>query len=142
MQKMHRDLSSSDCAILWRVLRRRGVGVGHMGGRLAPVALSLLLSVVYASTSPPTRVVVVGGTHGNEFTGVYVIEHLRPDVLREKYPSLQVETLLANPRAHESNQRFVDDDLNRQFSQSKRTKSTGYEALRAAVLNQAIGPKG
>jgi succinylglutamate desuccinylase len=33
----------------------------------------------------------------------------------EMYPTIQIETLLANPLAHVQNKRFVDVDLNRQF---------------------------
>ena len=97
---------------------------------------SLLLAVHVAAAA---RVVVVGGTHGNEFTGVYVIEQLQPDQLRSEYPHLSVETLLANPRAHEATQRFVDDDLNRQFREQL---DGGYEAERAKEIATAIGPKG
>jgi aspartoacylase len=48
------------------------------------------------------RVVVVGGTHGNEYTGVWCIKamaHQSQD-LKTKYPSLDISTLLANPQAH------------------------------------------
>ena len=46
--------------------------------------------------------VVSGGTHGNEYSGVYVLRRLETaaDALAARYPSLQVETLLANPAAH------------------------------------------
>jgi aspartoacylase len=66
---------------------------------------------------PVKRVVVVGGTHGNEYTGVWCIKALdaQQDELRNRYPSLQIETLLANEVAHLANKRFIDTDLNREF---------------------------
>ena len=68
--------------------------------------LAAPLTLLVAPQSPPApqqhRVVVSGGTHGNEYTGVYVLERLahRKAELRQKYPSLQIETLFANPKAH------------------------------------------
>jgi succinylglutamate desuccinylase len=64
-----------------------------------------------AASLASMRVAVVGGTHGNEFTGVYVVEQLEAakSILHAEYPSLSVETLIANPRAYTANQRFVDD---------------------------------
>jgi len=55
--------------------------------------------------------------------------------------SIKVETLLANPRAHEASARFLDDDLNRQFIHGGRPNG-GYEAERAKEIEAAIGPKG
>ena len=47
------------------------------------------------------RVIVTGGTHGNEYTGVFAVNRLqkRPALLRD-YPSLEVEAMLSNTRAH------------------------------------------
>ena len=63
---------------------------------------------------PIRRIVVSGGTHGNEFGGVAVLQRLRhrSEEISALYPSLDVETMLTNPRAHAGNRRFVDDDLN------------------------------
>ena len=55
------------------------------------------------------RVVVVGGTHGNEYTGVWLEKALRD----------KVDTLVGNPAAVEANRRFLDEDLNRCFLRSK-----------------------
>lgn len=105
------------------------------------MAASIFLVVHVCHVSAAPRVVVVGGTHGNEFTGVYVIEQLQPEKLQRDYPSLKVETLLANPRAHAASTRFVDDDLNRQFVLGARADG-GYETERAKEIEEAIGPKG
>ncbi len=58
---------------------------------------------------------LVGGTHGNEFTGVYLIKKY------EKFPNLifrssfETFTLLANPKSFELVKRYVETDLNRCF---------------------------
>jgi aspartoacylase len=66
---------------------------------------------------PVKRVVVVGGTHGNEYTGVWCIKamHAQQEKIQKLYPSLQIETLLANEEAFLENKRFIDSDLNREF---------------------------
>ena len=100
--------------------------------------MAALMSLALAT--PLRRVLVVGGTHGNEYTGVYVLERLarhRAD-LRKQYPSLAVDTLLANPRAHKENRRFIDHDLNRMFSakQMNGGAEKGYEVDRASEISQ------
>ncbi|KAH8096099.1 aspartoacylase [Aureococcus anophagefferens] len=60
------------------------------------------------------RIVVVGGTHGNEYTGVYLVKALLAT------PALDnVEPFLANTRAIALNRRFCDEDLNRCFSRAR-----------------------
>jgi len=105
------------------------------------VALATTLAALLAS-SPQPRVVVVGGTHGNEFTGIHVVEQLQREMaaVHAAYPSLAVETMIANPRAYAANSRFVDDDLNRQFA--GRRPSGSYEAQRATEIEASVGPKG
>lgn len=75
------------------------------------------------SLQPPAahRVVVVGGTHGNEYTGVWCIKALdqQKAQLQRQYPSLDISTLLANPEAHLANKRFIHTDLNREFTEAK-----------------------
>jgi hypothetical protein len=123
----------------------------------------------WRSSSVIKTVTVVGGTHGNEYTGVWCIKAIerqrelynnnnrrslvegegiitnvdiheedsktvnnnnntnnndtstnnssmkKTTNIFEMYPTIQIETLLANPLAHVQNKRFVDVDLNRQF---------------------------
>ena len=99
-----------------------------------------------ALAAPLRRIVVAGGTHGNEYTGVYVLQQFasRQAELANKYPSLSIETLLANPEAHAANRRFIDCDLNRQFSTSSLADDAlpGYEAGRAKDIAAILGPKG
>ena len=52
-----------------------------------------------------SRVAIVGGTHGNEFTGVYLIKKFErtPEII--KRPSFETLTLLANPQAFQARKR-------------------------------------
>ena len=61
------------------------------------------------------RVAIVGGTHGNELTGAYLVkkfEHSADAVRRSSFETL---TLFGNPKAFEVGRRYVDKDLNRCF---------------------------
>ncbi|WP_227523864.1 aspartoacylase [Kangiella profundi] len=90
------------------------------------------------------KVVIVGGTHGNEYTGVYLLEkyHEYPHLLKPK--TFELEYLLANPEAFKHNRRYLDRDLNRSFKQSdlKDPLLSGYENARAKEINDQLGPKG
>jgi len=114
----------------------------------------ILSPTIVALGSPFSRsllknVVVVGGTHGNEYTGVWCIKALNRTLgtINSQYPSLNISTLLANPQAHLENKRFIHNDLNRQFSSkaisevNDDTLPQSVEALRALEINQLIGPK-
>eukprot|EP00586_Coscinodiscus_wailesii_P021202 CAMPEP_0172500208 /NCGR_PEP_ID=MMETSP1066-20121228/135753_1 /TAXON_ID=671091 /ORGANISM="Coscinodiscus wailesii, Strain CCMP2513" /LENGTH=340 /DNA_ID=CAMNT_0013274325 /DNA_START=52 /DNA_END=1074 /DNA_ORIENTATION=- len=97
---------------------------------------------------PIRKVVVVGGTHGNEYTGVWCIKALERRLLTpaKAWPSLDVETLLSHPEAYKQNKRFIDTDLNREFSEKKLTGGEGnctttVESLRARELDELLGPK-
>ncbi len=90
------------------------------------------------------QVVIVGGTHGNELSGIQLLKQWQatPAVLQR--PGLNVSTLFANPSAYRANRRYLEADLNRQFElPSLADPSLGnYEQSRAKVINQQIGPKG
>lgn len=89
------------------------------------------------------NIVFVGGTHGNELTGVHTIPWLEQQAWFQESP-LNLSTLIANPRAIEAVQRYVEKDLNRCFSTadlSQTTPST-YEIQLAQEINRQIGPKG
>ena len=104
-------------------------------------ALFALAPAASSSLNTVNSVVVVGGTHGNEYTGVWCIKELdaHPPTC---YPSLQINTLLGNPDAHYQNKRFVDHDLNREFTMLKLLEQTNsVEARRARELNELLGPK-
>jgi succinylglutamate desuccinylase len=86
------------------------------------------------------RVAVVGGTHGNELTGVYLVKKF------ERYPQLlhresfECITLLANPQAVVANRRYIDRDLNRSFDNEELASATmtGYEAQRAREIAREL----
>lgn len=83
----------------------------------------------WSSAQPIRRVVVVGGTHGNEYTGVWCIKALDRNPPTD-YPSLDVSTLLGNPKAHYANKRFIHSDLNREFVGEKLASGRRAESLR------------
>jgi succinylglutamate desuccinylase len=107
------------------------------------------LSGDFCTSSVIKNVAVVGGTHGNEYTGVWCIKALdkTADKLRQQYPSLEISTLLANPQAFVENKRFIQQDLNRQFSHEllhgveKDGLPETVESLRAQEVNEILGPK-
>ncbi|KYC43330.1 aspartoacylase [Scytonema hofmannii PCC 7110] len=89
------------------------------------------------------KVAIMGGTHGNEFTGIYLIKKF------EKFPQLVTKssfetlTVLSNPEAFRVCRRYVDKDLNRCFVKEILNNFLGstYEENRAKFLNQTLGPK-
>lgn len=86
--------------------------------------------------SNPSRVVIVGGTHGNEWTGIQVVRHYQ-NSLQKKFPTLSLEFILANPEAHDRNCRFTDEDLNRAFEFINEER-TSYENKRAREIKTQI----
>jgi aspartoacylase len=91
-----------------------------------------------------TNIAIVGGTHGNEYTGIYLIKKMRQAQFHKQWEGLQIKLMIGNPRAYEQCVRFVDYDLNRSFRNEDLSNIdlSSYEANRAKVINQAIGPKG
>ncbi|WP_432455568.1 aspartoacylase [Agarivorans sp. QJM3NY_29] len=90
-----------------------------------------------------TKVAIVGGTHGNEFSGIYLLNKWQQQPQLVARPSLEVSTVFANPKAHAENQRYIDVDLNRQFACKDLAdfQLSNYEQSRAKVLHQQLGPK-
>jgi succinylglutamate desuccinylase len=92
---------------------------------------------------PIRRVVIVGGTHGNELTGIYLVKKFQqcPHLLHR--PSLECVTLLANPAAIAVNRRYIDRDLNRCFADEDLANPTltSYEDRRAKEIAAQLGPK-
>lgn len=109
--------------------------VGHM-------ALEIIDDAIWKCVGPqPGPIVcVLGGTHGNETTGIELIHRLVAQVQEDRL-SLSCGTLyliLGNPKAIERNTRGSDDhlDLNRQFTPTVLTRAADgtYEVERAKVL--------
>ncbi len=67
------------------------------------------------------QVLLVAGTHGNELSGIYINKLIKDGLYKADRASFKTESILANPNAIEKNVRFVDCDLNRQFTPENRT---------------------
>lgn len=77
------------------------------------------------------RILIVGGTHGDERTGVDVVSRLK------RNPVIGIGTLIANPRATQMHRRFVETDLNRSFGVRNPRSYEEKRALRLArILKQ------
>lgn len=92
-------------------------------------------------------IVVAGGTHGNERTGVRIVEKWmeHPECYNTLCKSAKVDLVLSNPEAIRLNRRYRDHDMNRAFSQTCLDVSVEpqqYEFRRARELNKIYGPKG
>lgn len=91
----------------------------------------------FCAVPPFRRVLIVGATHGNEFTGPWCIRRIEQDPQLVARPSLEaVKTLIGNPQAYKDSRRFVDEDLNRQFRPAdlEGANRVSYEQQRAKVL--------
>ncbi|KAG9492689.1 N-acyl-aromatic-L-amino acid amidohydrolase (carboxylate-forming)-like isoform X2 [Eleutherodactylus coqui] len=92
---------------------------------------------------PVSRVVIFGGTHGNEMSGVTLVKHWLKDPSELHRKTFEPEPCLANPLAVEKCVRYIDSDLNRSFSEevlsSSESESDPYEFKRARELNQKYG---
>jgi aspartoacylase len=93
----------------------------------------------------PRRIAVVGGTHGNEKGGIWLVE----DMLRNPAPwareGLEITPLLANPLAARRNLRYLDRDLNRCFGPElarSRPDHPEWERRRALEIFEALCPGG
>jgi succinylglutamate desuccinylase len=88
------------------------------------------------------RVLIAGGTHGNELTGVYAVRHYQasPEVVRRS--SFETVTILGNPRAIAAGRRYIDRDLNRSFDPQNQADPSSYEVQRAEALRSQFGPAG
>lgn len=89
-------------------------------------------------------VVIAGGTHGNELTGVHTVKHWLRNQLALNYTAFQVELLLANEAAIKANKRYLDTDLNRCFKLAELIdeNKNSQEQLLAKKINRQLGPKG
>lgn len=95
------------------------------------------------SSNKINRVAIVGGTHGNELTGVYLIKKFEHSPSLVKRSTFETLTLLGNPRAFEAGTRYIDKDLNRSFSSSDLSNPdpSNYEDIRAREICQILGTR-
>ncbi|MBM7454981.1 aspartoacylase [Oceanisphaera litoralis] len=91
-----------------------------------------------------TRVALVGGTHGNELSGIYLLKKWRDHNQFQRWPQLELSQTIANPRACEQSVRYIETDLNREFALDalQDDERVGYEQLLAKKLNRQFGPRG
>jgi succinylglutamate desuccinylase len=81
------------------------------------------------------KIVILGGTHGNEFVGVEVIKELAQN--RPKDCVHDYKTVHANPKAYQQRRRYVDSDLNRAFgpqSEPKGNEKEQSEKLKSSII--------
>lgn len=90
------------------------------------------------------QVAIVGGVHGNEFSGIYLVKNYQASPAQASRSSFNTELVWANPQAHYANKRYLHSDLNRQFKTMDLAdlSRADYEQSRAKVLNAQLGPKG
>jgi len=83
------------------------------------------------------KVIIFGGTHGNEWTGIYAIKKYA-EALAKEFPSLDLHFVHANPEAFSVNRRFKDEDLNRAFQFLHEDRPDSFEHNRAKELKEMI----
>ena len=91
---------------------------------------------------PGPCLVILGGVHGNERTGIELIKRLYRvlDSQEKKLVRGQLFFVLGNPRAMEKNVRFIERDLNRLFSPTRLLQAPdgSYEDLRCREIAQIL----
>lgn len=96
------------------------------------------------STTLINKLALIGGTHGNEFTGAYLIKKFEqfPELIKRS--SLETLTLLGNPKAFEVGRRYIDKDLNRCFQRQELDDASfsNYEQNRAKTIYNLLSPQG
>lgn len=87
------------------------------------------------------KLLVSGGVHGNEYTGIYVVNRIKKYPLKTK--TLEIIPLLANPEAFKLSKRYKDQDLNRSFltADLQNSSLSSYESHRAREINHLYGTK-
>ncbi|XP_078390087.1 aspartoacylase-like isoform X1 [Cetorhinus maximus] len=105
-----------------------------------------MTSVPAVTFAPMSRVAVLGGTHGNEMSGVFLARHWLKNPSELKRSTISVMPLLVNEAAVERCVRYMDQDLNRcftpEFLNIDSDQTLPYEVLRAKRLNCLLGPRG
>lgn len=99
------------------------------------------------------RVLVVGGTHGNEINGPWLLDQWdqHPGLIDSR--GLNVQAVIGNPAARAQGRRYLDRDLNRSFrpdllatasAQDVDPEVSGVdrEMVRASALLRQYGPSG
>ena len=89
------------------------------------------------------RLLLVGGTHGNERTAPWILQcwEAQPGLFTSPLPTT---TCIGNPEAYGTNRRYMDRDLNRCFTEAllRDRSCTLREVIRARDLVDTYGPDG
>ncbi len=90
------------------------------------------------------KLAITGGTHGNELTGVYLINKFikNPKLIqREGFETIVMHN---NLKAIKKCTRYIDKDLNRTFKieDLNDPSKSDYEDILAKHINEKLGPKG
>jgi aspartoacylase len=101
-------------------------------------------AMVAGSSDGAARVLVVGGTHGNERNGVQLLEHWRQVPGSLATAGLAMAYTLGNPGAITACRRYLERDLNRSFAPELLAGGLQQpvEVVRARELLAAWGPEG
>ncbi|MGB0452620.1 MAG: aspartoacylase [Bacteriovoracaceae bacterium] len=88
------------------------------------------------------KVAIVGGTHGNEYTGVYLVKHLEKHPEKLNKFSYEIQTYIGNPEAYKANKRFLEEDLNRSFvDKNLKDQPESLEGKRAREMQEILRDK-
>lgn len=90
--------------------------------------------------APIKRVALVGGTHGGELTGVFLIKKFQQLPLQIQRNGIETITLIANEKAVAMGRRYIDTDLNRAFNPQDLENSllVNYEQSLAKTIARRI----
>ena len=94
------------------------------------------------------KILITAGTHGNEMSGIEYLRNLQSNEkihaqLFGQVSDINIELALVNKLAIQRRARYVEEDLNRQFSQEKLSVLSGenLEHQLAIEFNLTFGPK-
>ena len=89
------------------------------------------------------NIAIVGGTHGNEFTGAYLAKYWLKNPKLVERDGFFTKVIFANQKAFKNVSRYIDRDLNRSCSLSDiiNPGKNSHEDKLAEELNNTIGPK-
>lgn len=84
------------------------------------------------------KILLSAGIHGNEKTGIFLIEKFQanPDLIYRK--NFTTETLLINTKAIALNRRYYEIDLNRCFASNSDRQQPSYEQQLAQKISQQV----
>lgn len=90
----------------------------------------LLGAITYTAKEEGPHVLIIGGTHGNEPSGVKAIIKIHQYMMEDPkfHTRGKVTFLLANPAAYLEDKRYIEFDLNRSFTE---TLADNFEGRRA-----------